>query len=305
MTSDFINNLPGELVKHVTGMLGSVGEKWLSDLPPAIERLEQQWSVVVGDPFAAIEFNYVAAAVRNDGTDAVVKIAPPFDSQEGFSEAAFLRHKRGLGCVRLLAEDRELRAMLIERALPGENFTDHFRDREPESVLPAIKVLGALQGPPPGDLSDVIYLDDWFDGMKRYPSTGFPHRYAEKALELYDHLSKGREHTYLHGDFHPGNIVTATREPFLAIDPKGILGHLGYEIAVFLNNFHWWQETLDDVHERLDSAVDQFSQASPLSELELRQWAFAQMVLGAWWTYDEMPDLYDNEVNKADIWGIL
>jgi len=36
----------------------------------------------------------------------------------------------------------------------------------------------------------------------------------------------------------------------------------------------------------------------------LRQWAYAQMVLGAWWMYDEMSEIYDNEVVKADIWDV-
>jgi streptomycin 6-kinase len=108
----------------------------------------------------------------------------------------------------------------------------------------------------------------------------------------------------LHGDFHPANIVSATREPFLVIDPKGIAGPVGYEIAVFLNNYHWWQETRADIRIRLDSAVRQFSAAFDIEPTELRQWAFAQMVLGAWWTFDEMPEIYQNEVVKADVWDI-
>jgi hypothetical protein len=30
------------------------------------------------------------------------------------------------------------------------------------------------------------------------------------------------------------------REPFLAIDPKGIVGDIGFEISVFLNNPRGW-----------------------------------------------------------------
>jgi streptomycin 6-kinase len=63
----------------------------------------------------------------------------------------------------------------------------------------------------------------------------------------------------LHGDYHPGNVVNATRESYLAIDPKGIVGHIGYDIAVFLNNFHWWQEQRPDIRERIAPAVEQFS----------------------------------------------
>ena len=48
----------------------------------------------------------------------------------------------------------------------------------------------------------------------------------------------------------------------------------------------------------------QFSEAFDLDPQELRQWAFAQMVLSAWWTFDEMPALYNNEVAKADNWDV-
>jgi len=98
--------------------------------------------------------------------------------------------------------------------------------------------------------------------------------------------------------------VTATRERFLAIDPKGIVGHLGYDIAVFLNNLLWWQKNSPGLREFLDGAIRQFAEALEFQDRELREWAYASMVIGAWWTYDEMPEHYDNEVALADIWDV-
>jgi streptomycin 6-kinase len=172
-------------------------------------------------------------------------------------------------------------------------------------VNPAIEVLARILSPVPDKLSDITRLDQWFEGLRRSAETEFPADYAMKALQIYAELSPQTDRTfYLHGDFHPGNVVSARREPFLAIDPKGIIGHIGYDIAVFLNNFHWWQETRTDVRERLDLAVTQFADSFDLSATELRQWAFAQMVLGAWWSFEDMPELYNNEVAKADIWDV-
>jgi hypothetical protein len=51
-------------------------------------------------------------------------------------------------------------------------------------------------------------------------------------------------------------------------------------------------------------AIERFAEAFDMETAELRHWAFVQMVLGAWWTFDEMPSLYDNEVAKADIWEV-
>jgi streptomycin 6-kinase len=228
----------------------------------------------------------------------------PYPDGEAYSEAAWLKHRNGMGCIRLIEQERDARAYMMERAAPGINFTEEFKDREPEAVAPAIEVLKIITTEPPANLTDVISLDTWFSNLERAVGTDFPGEYAGKALELYRKMSSKTPPMYLHGDFHPGNIVTATREPYLAIDPKGIIGALGYDIAVFLSNFHWWQDERPDVGERLDLAVKQFSAAFDISEIDLRGWAFATRVLGAWWTFDEMPTLYSGGVAKADIWDV-
>jgi streptomycin 6-kinase len=301
---NFRESIPEELVAHTIAMCGDSGTEWLDRLRTTIEEIEENWSISVGDPFPSIEFNYVAAATDINGNAIVIKISPPFETSEIFSEAKFLRVANGRKVVRLLAQDRDRRAILIERALPGSNLTEIYAGNELKAVAPAIDVLRAITGKPPEDTSETIDLDDWFDGMHRHTETAFPAEYAVRALEIHSRLSRGVERCYLHGDFHPGNIVSDTREPFLAIDPKGMIGPIGYDIAVFLNNFHWWQEDRPDIQERLDFAVRAFSDAFDVSPADLRLWSFAQMVLSAWWTFDEMREIYQNDVAKADVWNV-
>ncbi|MBV9216521.1 MAG: hypothetical protein JO053_10115, partial [Acidobacteria bacterium] len=127
------------------------------------------------------------------------------------------------------------------------------------------------------------------------------------AMQIYRELSRQTEHIlYIHGDFHPGNVVDSDRGPYLLIDPKGIVGHLGYEIACFLNNYHWWldDDGDTDVNGKLIAAAGLFSTAFGIPEIELRRWAYAQMVIGAWWNFADMPDLYDGNVVNADIWNV-
>ena len=62
---------------------------------------------------------------------------------------------------------------------------------------------------------------------------------------------------------------------------------------------------VNHVSPKLDAAVLSFSDAFDMSPIDLRQWAYAQMVLGAWWSFDEMPEHYDDAtVAKADIWNV-
>ena len=49
-------------------------------------------------------------------------------------------------------------------------------------------------------------------------------------------LSSAGEPMLLHGDLHHYNILAAERQPWLAIDPKGVVGDPVYETGVFLYN---------------------------------------------------------------------
>ncbi|MFL6468074.1 MAG: aminoglycoside phosphotransferase family protein [Pyrinomonadaceae bacterium] len=305
MSKSFTDSLPGELVTHITAQCGRVGEEWFAQLPNIIRTLEKRWSVTAFEPFSGIEFNYVAPAIHANGSHVVIKISPPFEQIEIFSEAAYLWNLDGKSAIRLMDVDYERRAILLEQAFPGKNLTELFTGCEVEALDPAIEILKEILEAPPTEASGITRLDQWFDGMRSFGSTEFPQAYATKALQIYDRLSLQSNRTfYIHGDFHPGNVVNATRLPYLAIDPKGIIGHLGYEIAVFLNNYHWWQEDRPDICKRLEHAVCRFSTAFDITPMELRQWAYAQMVLGAWWNFADAPALYNGEVVKADIWDV-
>jgi streptomycin 6-kinase len=300
----FRDTLPKELVTHVTSICGARGERWFDRLPETIGELEKEWSVEVGEPFPGIEFNFVAQATMNR-QPVVVKIAPPFERTEIYAEARYLRERNGCGAVRLIAEDRGRHAFLMERVWPGVALFKVFENEPPAIVDPAIEVLGSLLRPSPTDRIDVGSLDDWFRNFRRYRGTDFPGYYGEKAFAIYERLSGQPGRTfYLHGDFHPGNIVTSDRAPFLAIDPKGIVGHIGYDIAVFLINLQWWRKDDPNMLDLLSYAIGRFAAAFNLTEREVREWAFAYMVIGAWWSFEDMPELYDTDFEKLNIWDV-
>ena len=81
---------------------------------------------------------------------------------------------------------------------------------------------------------------EWMRGLERLRSafdggTGpFPAPLVERAEA---HLGNpSGQNLVLHGDLHHYNILSAEREPWLAIDPKGIVGEPEYEAAAFLRN---------------------------------------------------------------------
>jgi len=305
MHKEFRTSLPKKFVENTISLCSERGEKWLDELPTTIAALEKDWSFTAGNHFRNLSYNYVANAVQKNGTAAVLKIGLPLIDVEIYGEAAYLKLLDGKGAVRLLQFDRERQALLLERVKPGENLKTVCKKNQSEAVTIAIRVLKRILMPVPDDASDFISLDDWFDGLKRAAGTNFPQEYAERALEFYADLSRDKANTFLlHGDLHHDNIMSSRREQFLVIDPKGMIGHIGYDIGVFLNNHRDWLEWDTRLDGKLDKAVADFAAAFELDPVVIRKWAYCQMVLSWWWMFDEMPDIFGEELGLSDIWKV-
>lgn len=295
---------PDEIVKHVTAICGDAGVAWLGDLPRIVARLESKWCVATEPAFEKGEYNFVAPA-RSATVDAVLKVSPPFPTIEIFAEAEFLANRNGNGAPRLLEIDREDRAILIERVRPGETMDVYFAGDPFACVEPAIEVLRSILSPPPYPPAEAQLFYDWYFQFQRFRDTDFPKDYAEKACQIFERLFQDDDRTYhLHGDFHPANVISSGEGRFVAIDPKGLVGNVAYDISVFLNNLHRWQKGKPNVRYDLFTAAKKFGDAFGMDERRIREAAYAGMVIGAWWNFDDMPELYDNEVVLADIWEV-
>ena len=87
-------------------------------------------------------------------------------------------------------------------------------------------------------------------------------------------------------DLHHGNILSATRQPYLAIDPKGIVGVRGYDVGTFLLNPFGINKRMD-LDELLDARLNIFSEMLGLTKGELASWGFVHALLSACWSIDE------------------
>src|SRR5215211_2012083 len=90
---------------------------FLRGLPDRLVALAARWSLTLGPPFPTIRINYVAPAIRADGTQAVLKVNRSVD--ETRSEIAALRLWNGNGAARLLEAAPAIGALLLERLTPG------------------------------------------------------------------------------------------------------------------------------------------------------------------------------------------
>lgn len=295
-------DLPEKFIQTMTEAHGAKGAEWLAELPEIIAEIEGKWSLKVGKPFQNLSYHFVAPCVCADRSEAVLKIGFPEENSPVLGEAEMLKLYNGSGAVKFLRIDEKHLALLLEKLNPGKHLKNVFQFDEAKSVVIAIEVLRKIRRKPP-EKHNFIKLEDWFKGFEKALNTNFPAQAVGKARKFYEELSTG-ESFLIHGDFHHENILSATREPFLAIDPKGVVGQIGYEISVFLNNHAWWLEDDVRLREKLDDAVLKFSEAFEIEPQTLRKWAYAQDVLSAWWTFEENSENWKPDLVPAVVWKV-
>jgi streptomycin 6-kinase len=278
--------IPDNFTQTMREVYGTEGDAWLRRLPAILSDCARRWSLTVGLPFEPLSYNYVAPAARSDGTRTVLKVG--FPCKELMGEIEALRLYDGAGIARLLAAEPEQGALLLERLEPGTSLA-RLADDEAETAI-AAQVMLRLWRPAPAEHSFPT-VSGWARGLERLRArfgggTGpLPAAWVETAERLFEELlNPATDPMLLHGDLHHGNILAAQREPWLAIDPKGLVGDPGFEVGAFLAN-----EILEkpEPAKLMARRVAQLSEALRIDRARLRAWGIAFMVLSAWWSVED------------------
>ena len=134
---------------------------------------------------------------------------------------------------------------------------------------------------------------EWFDQLNKpiILPTQFSASLIDKAkhiaLALHQDVS---ESLLLHGDLHHFNMLSSTRHPWLAIDPKGVVGEREYEVGALLRNPIPAIVTTMNTNKILARRVDQLGELLNFDRKKLIAWGFAQAVLAAVWCLDSKND---------------
>ena len=298
--------LPERFQQTVGATWGEPGRLWLRDLPALLEDCARRWSLTLAPPFPNLTFNYVAPAVREDGTETVLKVGVP--NKELRSEAATLRVFDGRGSVRLLDADPVAGLLLLERLRPGTVLTtlaDEAHD-DAATAIAASVMRGLWRPAPPGH--DFPTVGDWGEGFARLRvrfdgGTGpLPEARVEEAETLFaELLASSAPPVLLHGDLHHDNILSAQRQPWLAIDPKGLVGEPAYEVGALLRNLWADRHTHQNPGRLLERRAHQLADALDLDRARVRGWAVAQAVLSAVWGVEDNDDGWDFAFATADL----
>ncbi len=246
--------------------------------------MAQDWNLTVTSteetPSSILAFG------TRDGVPVVLKVfRNPEDNRRSHT---VLDKFAGHGMVRSL--DHRDGADLLERLSPGTPLADlalDGRDAEATDILAAvIRELSDVEAV----ATDITTVEDWGRGFTTYLAGGdsqLDRGLVQRSWHWYTRLAASqRRPRLLHGDLHHYNILRDNRRGWVAIDPKGVLGEIEYELGAGFRNpgqppvYYAAREVVEQRLRILSARLDIVPERA-------LAWAYAQAVLSAIWLVED------------------
>jgi streptomycin 6-kinase len=233
----------------------------------------------LGEPYPNAFVSLAMPATRADGTEAVLKIQ--FPHRESEHEAEALDAWAGEGAVRLLEHDPERSALLIERCTPGTPLSELDPERALDVVIELLPRLWKPAAAPFRPLADEARW--WASSVPEHwerAGRPFERQLMDEALDAIAALSgsQGRQ-VLVNQDMHADNVLGATREPWLVIDPKPLAGEREFGVAALIRGGELGEDRTDVLHR-----LDRLTRELGLDRDRARRWCLAQTLA---WALDE------------------
>jgi len=277
--------VPEAFVRATVGREGPRGAAWIARLPGIVEELAERWACVP-DGGAVLHggVGLVVPVRRAGGGPAVLKVSFPHPGNvhEPDAFAAWA----GRGAVLLHERDDARFAMLLERAHPA-SLAEQPERRLEEVLRIAGRLSHRLAVPaPPGLPRLSARADSWEEELRKDSvelGEPLPRRVLDAALATVRELGRSQPELVVHGDLHPRNILPAEREPWLAVDPKGVAGDPAYDAGALLKACALPLVEAGDLAEAARRAIAVFAEAAGLDRVRVRRWVQFHAVQAAFW----------------------
>jgi streptomycin 6-kinase len=245
--------------------------EWLAALPSLVADCVEQWSLELEEPVDTAHALVVPAG------DVVLKLNAP-SHFEADHEAEALERWAGDGAVRVVARDDARRAYLCERCRPGTTLFETGVDQIPIVVGLLPRLTRELATPGPFRLL-ADEADRWAEEVPhRFELGGRPFERAllDRAVDVFG--SADRHASFLvNQDLHGWNVLRAEREPWLAIDPKPLVGEQELDGVGLLRNAAMEDDAVASVRRWLDALAE-----LGLDRERTRDWGVAHALAWAW-----------------------
>jgi len=231
----FVIQVP-EVVRQKAFAVGA--DAWLDDLPQLVARMELEWGIAAGAAYGDSTEAYVAEAICEDGTPAVLKLLVPRSGDAAENEITALRLTDGEGCVRLLRHDAGRGALLLER-LGRSLYELGLPIRRRHEILCSTATRVWRPAPDCG-LPTGAEKGRWLADFITATWEELDHPCSERAV---DHAltcagrrvaaHRDERAVLVHGDVHEWNALEAYGG-FKLVDPDGLLAEPEYDLGIIM-----------------------------------------------------------------------
>ena len=275
--------LPEQLVRNVGNWdQDALTPGWLESLPATAADLCAKWGIEID---SVIPDTYITLVILGNSADlgpVVIKSSPL--AGEFRAEATALRLGASENVSRLYDVDFERSVMVIERIMPGTMLLNVAMTDEDATQLAAETIATmwhSVQNP------DGLHpLRQWMRALFEWsPSNRLV------APDLVEHaqklgaslLAQSTRNCLLHGDFQHHNLLQRASGNWAIIDPKGLYGDPGFDIAAWMYNPPG-VTARDDYLELAALRTAICAEVWGIDRQELLAWAFVGAVLNACWS---------------------
>lgn len=273
--------LPADWVARVSAYPpdgGPSGADWVATVPRLLDEGLQRWGLTVDGP-PRTGWTAVVVPVRRGVQRLALKVSWPHP--EGLLEALALRTWAGKAAVGLVAALPTAGLLLLERLEAEHDLAPVWVDEACEEIG---AILGRLHVPAPPQVPRLRpYLAPHLERMAVRPAV--PRRITSRTQGLArELLSDDGPELLLHTDLHFENVLRRRHGGWVAIDPKPVAGHPGFDVFPVLQNrmdelgtgaaFRW------SVRHR----VALVAQAAGIDVDEARAWSLLRAGIEVSWT---------------------
>jgi streptomycin 6-kinase len=249
-----------------------------------VEKIIQDWGISVHDTLET-HSSFLAFGARASQLVVLKVVRQPGDE---WHSGEVLNAFDGQGMVRVCQYVDG--AVLLERLNPGTALAAmalEGRDQEATAIIAdVIKRLSPSSKSLPGFAT----VEDWGKGFQRYlicADQQVPRGLVEQAEQLYAQLCATQQRVrLLHGDLQHYNILFDSERGWIAIDPKGVVGEIEYEIGASLRNPGEEVERFAS-SQIVEQRLKIYENRLHINFSRALAWGFSQAVLSAVWTVED------------------
>lgn len=261
--------------------------EWLRTLSSVARDLLRHWDLRPDGDVRSGEAGVLVPVHRADGTRAALKLQVP----RAETRAAILGLARwdGRGVVRLLDSDVDRGGMLLER-LHGDRSLEAVENDDD-----AVRVVGGLLAR--------LHSVDAPDGLPRLGTIVTEMIAAvPAAMRVLDSADRSRFDRWirsvaevqtdpgerlLHWDLHYGNVLSADRDPWLAIDPEPLVGDPGFDLWPALDS-GWSADVTDtDAPRVVRRRFEILTEMLDLDRGRAAVWTVARLLQNTLWDIED------------------